>query len=98
MLITMCSTMPVTEDSLAGSPRDVVGLQCPLCESQSPIGYMKFRDPHGVDRVDSEVFECAAQRHTYTVTANGLRVLAADGVRPKPTVQFSLNQGSLVSI
>ncbi len=85
----MCTLPPQTEKNI-GQPAAAAGLQCPLCESGSALGYMKFRDPHGVDRVDPGLFECAAKRHSYTLAANGaaLRLLAADGARPWAKRQF----------
>lgn len=57
---------------------------------------MKFRDPHGVDRVDPELFECAAKRHSFTIGTHGLRLLASDGkMSPPRGPEFVLEAGAL---
>lgn len=78
----MCTVPPVTEKNL-GRPADVVGLECPLCEGGSVLGYMKFLDPHGVERVDPDLFECASRRHSFMLGGGALRLLAADGARSR---------------
>ena len=62
------------------------------------LDYMRFLDPHGVERVDAEVFECTAQRHTYASTPAGVRLLAADGVRPPAPERYSLTGSELVAV
>ncbi len=83
----MCTLPPRTEKNI-GKPAEAVGVQCPLCDSSSPLGYMKFLDPHGVDRVDPGLFECASKRHSYTLGRGMLRLLAGDGARPKTRREF----------
>lgn len=93
----MCVVKPVTEASLGGKS-EVCGLPCPLCSEQSSIGYMRFLDPHGVERVDQDIFECTARRHSFTRAQGGLRLLAADGERARERRRFVLGEQRLVEI
>ncbi len=91
----MCVTKPTTEASL-GEKSEVCGLPCPVCEGASKVNYMRFLDPHGVERVDRDIFECTTKRHTFTRAAGGLRLLAADGERAKDRQLFKANGSLLV--
>ncbi len=93
----MCTTPPTTERSL-GQPAEAVGIQCPLCENASLLSYMKFLDPHGVNRVDPELFECASKRHSYMLSGGELRLLAGDGVRPKTRRLFRRIESGLAEV
>lgn len=57
---------------------------------------MRFLDPHGVERVDPEVYECSAKRHVFAQADQGVRLLAADGVRPKERQVYVAANGELV--
>lgn len=86
----MCQTNPIAPDAFnAGSA--IAGSQCPLCEDKSPLDFMKFRDPHGVDRIDPELIECAGKRHSFTIESNGIRLLAADGALAKQVQVFAVS-------
>lgn len=60
------------------------------------LDYMRFLDPHGVERVDAEVYECTAKRHSFTATdGGGVRLLASDGSRPKQRESYVVTDGRL---
>jgi hypothetical protein len=91
----MCTTKPVTENSIQDL-RGIIGLDCPLCADGTRLAYMQFLDPHGVMRVDPELFECTAKRHSYTTGTQGLRLLASDGkMAPPRGPEFILESGAL---
>ena len=72
----MCSrnTTPVND-----STQKYVGQSCPVCTGQGvTLDFMRFLDPHGAERLDSEIFECSARRHTFVYAEGGLRLLAAE--------------------
>jgi len=59
---------------------------------------MRFLDPHGVERVDPDIFECSARRHTFTRTPSGIRLLSSDGARARQREMFTLNGARFVAI
>ncbi|MBX7245881.1 MAG: hypothetical protein K1X53_10305 [Candidatus Sumerlaeaceae bacterium] len=83
----MCSTEPITEDSLA-SRHSAAGVQCPVCDQPSRLGYMQFLDPHGVMRVDQKLFECESGRHTFTALPGAVKLLSADGRLSREKTEF----------
>lgn len=91
----MCTIPPQTEKNI-GRPAEVVGLNCPLCSDPSILGYMRFLDPHGVERVEANLFECAPRRHSFTLGKGVLRLLASDGTRPRERREFRLQDNRLV--
>lgn len=58
---------------------------------ESTLDFMRFLDPHGGERVDSDIFECSARRHTFVYAEGGLRLLAADGKRCRDRKVFHLD-------
>jgi hypothetical protein len=90
----MCTMKPVTEKSIS-VPVPFIGLPCPLCNGTSRITYMKFRDRHGMDRIDPELFECSEKQHSYTATTRGLRLLASQGKLASDNTEFVVGGESL---
>jgi len=69
----------------------VVGRECPACHNRgSKLDNMRFLDPHGMQRVDDDIFECSAHRHTFVLDAAGLRLIASDGQRERERRTFAL--------
>lgn len=84
----MCTRNSVVVNEVA---KKYVGHCCPACASnESTVDYMRFLDPHGAERIDQEVFECSARRHTFVLAEDGLRLLAADGKRCRERKVFQL--------
>lgn len=74
------------------STKKYTGQTCPMCNGrESTLDFMRFLDPHGGERVDSEIFECSARRHTFVYAEGGLRLLAADGKRCRDRKVFHLD-------
>jgi len=67
-----------------------VGQTCPMCGGSTTLDFMRFLDPHGAERIDHDIFECSARRHTYVFADGGLRLLAADGKRCRDRKVFHL--------
>ncbi len=84
----MCSrNIPAVPDSA----RKFVGLTCPVCAGkEATLDFMRFLDPHGAERIDVDIFECSARKHTYVVSEEGLRLLAAEGKRCRDRKVFHL--------
>jgi hypothetical protein len=93
----MCTIPPVTKANLT-IKATAAGVQCPECQAASLLDYMRFLDPHGVERVDAEVFECAAGRHTYAALPDGVRLLASDGQRPSERKAYAFSPAGLVKV
>jgi hypothetical protein len=86
----MCSPSDPTYEN---TPRvQINGSACPACGAAgSPLDYMIFMDPHGVERVDREVFTCAEGVHVFRLKADGrLRLVAERGVRVHPARDYSV--------
>jgi hypothetical protein len=84
----MCTGEMKTADQL--DSRELRGRRCPLCTDGVVLDFMRFLDPHGRERLDSEVFECSSQRHTFLWNGSRLRLLAEDGKRPPSPVLLEL--------
>lgn len=84
----MCSSnVPAVKDGA----RKFVGQVCPVCTGKdSTLDFMRFLDPHGGERIDSDIFECSTRKHTFVVNEDGLRLLAADGKRCRDRKVFHL--------
>lgn len=68
-----------------------VSQTCPVCAGrESTLDYMRFLDPHGGERIDTDIFECSARKHTFVLAEGGLRLLAADGKRCRDRKVFHL--------
>jgi hypothetical protein len=92
----MCTTVPTTIRNV--DPSEFRGLSCPCCPegAGSRLEYMRFLDPHGVERVDRDILECSISRHVFRVRQGRLRLVASDGARIHPAKSFDLLNGRLV--
>jgi hypothetical protein len=91
----MCAIEPNPEGEVLGGAFPF-GHQCPLCASQSVLGHMKFRDPHGMDRTDPDLFECSSRRHSFAVEGDRcVRLLASEGRLQRQKRLFSAHHGRL---
>jgi hypothetical protein len=59
---------------------------------------MRFLDPHGVERVDREVFECTQKDHIFRLVGAELRLIASGGQRLSRPRKFVLENGCLVEL
>lgn len=85
----MCT---IKRSSVPDSSKKFVGQHCPVCGGKdSLLDFMRFLDPHGGERIDSDIFECGARKHTFVLSDGGLRLLAADGKRCRDRKVFHLD-------
>lgn len=84
----MCTnSVPVISETA----RKFVGQTCPVCAGRdSVLDFMRFLDPHGGERIDNDIFECSARKHTFVYVEGDLRLLAADGKRCRDRKVFHL--------
>lgn len=75
-------------DPLKSESAKYLGAQCPVCKNPSTLDFMRFQDPHGGERVDSDIFECSSRKHTFVVNTAGIRLLASEGQRVREKVIF----------
>ncbi len=92
----MCTSTATTERNV--TPNDFVGLPCPLSEDGSALRFMRFLDPHGVERVDQQLLESTNRRNVFVVGEGRIRLLASDGARPKPARWFAISAGKLTEV
>jgi hypothetical protein len=59
---------------------------------------MKFLDPHGVDRVDPDLFECANRLHSFVREGGRVRLLASEGRLDRQRRVFAMREGRLEEI
>jgi hypothetical protein len=89
----MCTTAPTTLRNV--EPAVFRGLACPVCapDQDSRLDYMRFLDPHGVERVDREILECSRARHVFRTRNGQLLLVASEGTRIHPPRRFVVAEG-----